>query len=436
MKGLIVINPDPAGRRKSDSTDAKEQDQQATLSASAGFARLKVEYPSGQFPGTLATMGANTMPSHAADVIIIGGGVIGCSIAFRLAQAHLSVLVIDRGEPGAEASAAAAGMLAPQGETVQPDAFFEFCYASKNLYPSFLAEIQELSRLNVAYRLDGTLLVALDEEESRDLDEIFRGQTRAGLELERLTPEAVHSQAPGLSPRIRSALFVPGDHWVDNEQLMQAVVEAGRRLGVRFLNRSAVTKLNVWNGRVESVEAGGESTGASLTLSGGQIIIAAGCWSSELAAPLGIPLRMEPCRGQMIEFDSPTDLLFMVRAGRHYLVPRSGRRILLGTTAEYVGFDNVVTGEGLRSILEGTARIAPLVKDLRFRRAWAGLRPDTADHLPILGYGELKNLIFATGHFRNGILLAPLTAQLISELLLTGSTSRPIDAYRPTRFAP
>jgi len=137
----------------------------------------------------------------------------------------------------------------------------------------------------------------------------------------------------------------------------------------------------------------------------------------------------------MIEFESPQDFPLVVRASTHYLVPRAQRRIVAGTTTEYVGFEKAVTGEGLRSILEGAMRITPLVKQLRFRRAWSGLRPDTADHLPILGYGELDNLLFATGHFRNGILLAPITAQLISELLLAGSTSRPIEVYRPTRFA-
>jgi glycine/D-amino acid oxidase-like deaminating enzyme len=137
----------------------------------------------------------------------------------------------------------------------------------------------------------------------------------------------------------------------------------------------------------------------------------------------------------MIEFECSTDLPVVIRLGHHYLVPRPPGRVLAGTTSEHVGYEKAVTGEGLRSILEGAARLSPLVKDFRLRRAWAGLRPDTADHLPVLGYGELENLIFATGHFRNGILLAPLTAQLISELLLTRSTSKPLEAYRPARLA-
>jgi glycine oxidase len=136
----------------------------------------------------------------------------------------------------------------------------------------------------------------------------------------------------------------------------------------------------------------------------------------------------------MMEFESPRELPHVVRAGVHYLVPRSARRILVGTTAEYAGFEKAVTAEGLQSILNGVLKFAPFLKNCTFRRAWAGLRPDTADHLPVLGYGKLQNLILATGHFRHGILLAPVTAQEISELVLTGSTSLSLEGYRPTRF--
>jgi len=374
-------------------------------------------------------------PSRIADVIVIGGGIIGCSIALRLAQARLRVLVLERAEPGSEASSAAAGMLAPQGEMIEHEAFFELCVASRDLYPSFVAELEELSGLGVGYRRDGTLLVAAEENHARELSAICQAQTRRGFNLQLLEPAEIHRQVPGLSPEIRSGLFVSGDHWVDNQQLMRALVESCGRLGVGFEAGRAVTKLNARSGRVESVEVSPGSMGAGSPHSAGSFILAAGCWSHELVAPLGMNLSLKPCRGQMTEFDAPAELPLVVRAGIHYLVPRAPQRIVVGTTAEYAGFEKAVTGEGLRSILEGAMRIAPLLRDCRFRRAWAGLRPDTMDHLPILGYGEVKNLIVATGHFRNGILLAPVTAQVISELLLTGSTSPPIEPYRPARFA-
>ncbi len=373
--------------------------------------------------------------SHTADVLIIGGGLIGCSIALRLAQVGQRVCVLDRGDPGAEASAAAAGMLAPHGETVEPDAFFELRVASRDLYPQFVAEVEELSGQSVGYRRDGTLLLSLDEEGEKELRHIHRTQQGAGFQLERLSPAAVSRRLTGISPEVRIGLFVPGDHWVDNERLTTAVIAACRKIGVTLCGGRPVTRLNVHSGRVESVEAGyGPTAEPGARFSAGQVIVAAGCWSRELVAPLGIMLPMEPCRGQMLEFDAPAELPFVLRSGIHYLVPRSPRRVLAGTTAEYVGYEKAVTGEGLRSILEGVIRLFRGAKDFRLRRAWAGLRPDTADHLPILGRGEIENLVYATGHFRNGILLAPITAQLVSEIVLGKSPSRPLDAYRPTRF--
>ena len=379
---------------------------------------------------------ADSMKSHNSDVLIIGGGLIGCSIALRLAQAGLRVSVLDRAAPGVEASAAAAGMLAPHGETIEPDTFFDLCIASRDLYPQFVAEIEELSGQSVGYRRDGTLLVSLDAEGEKELAHVHRAQQKAGHQLERLSTTEAARRLAGLSPEIRGGLFVPGDHWVDNQCLTAAVIAACRKLGVTLCPGRPVTKLNVRAARVESVEASyGATAEPGSRFSAGEVVLAAGCWSRDLLAPLGIVLPMEPCRGQMLEFDAPMDLPLVLRSGIHYLVPRSPQHVLVGTTAEYVGYEKAVTAQGLHSILEGARRLFPGIKDFRLRRTWAGLRPDTADHLPILGHGEIENLIFATGHFRNGILLAPITAQLISELALGNSLSHPIDAYRPSRFA-
>jgi glycine/D-amino acid oxidase-like deaminating enzyme len=239
---------------------------------------------------------------------------------------------------------------------------------------------------------------------------------------------------PGLSPEVRLALGVSEDHWVDNEKLTAAVIEAARRLGVTFHAHCAVNELKVREDRVEAIQAG-PAENASAVYSAGCFVLAAGCWSGDLAARIGMPLPLAPCRGQMMEFESPRAIPHVIRAGIHYLVPRTGRRLLLGTTAEYAGFEKTVTAGGMQSILEGAARFAPFLKECVFRRAWAGLRPDTSDHLPILGYSKLRNLALATGHFRHGILLAPLTAQLVSDLVLNRPTGVVPDAYRPGRFA-
>jgi glycine oxidase len=381
-------------------------------------------------------MASDSSSSRTADVIVIGGGLIGSSIALRLAQAKLRVLVFDRGEPGAEASSAAAGMIAAQGETAEPDAFFALCAASHALFPDFVAEIEELSGREVDFRREGSLLVALEEKQVAELEKLFWTQTRAGLPVERLTPAGVQHKIPGLSSKVRLALGISEDHWVDNEKLTRAVIEAAQRLGVRFYAHCAVEHLSVRENRVEAIRASsGHAAGEATLFSGECFVLAAGCWSGGLAAQVGLPLSMQPCRGQMMEFESPREIPYVVRAGAHYLVPRSARRVVVGTTVEYAGFEKTVTAEGLQSILNEAMRFAPFLKDCAFLRAWAGLRPDTADHLPVLGYGKLHNLILATGHFRHGILLAPITAQQISELVLTRSTSLSLVAYRPTRFA-
>lgn len=381
-------------------------------------------------------MASTEEPARSADVVVIGGGIIGCAIAFRLAQSRTRVIVIDRNEPGSEASSAAAGMLAPQGEMVEPSPLFEFCRKSRELYPRFVSEIEEISGQRVGYHPEGTLLVARDDEEAGELEKAFQAQSRLGLPLERLTAEETCRRAPGLSPQIRFGLFVPGDHWIDNEALIRALAEACSRLGTRFVTGSPVRKLNVRNGRVESVEVAAGAGQPPTEVSGGQFVLAAGCWSNQLVEPLRVSLPMQPCRGQIIELSCARDSPFTIRAGHHYLVPRPPGRVVLGTTGEYVGYEKAVTAEGLRSILEGVMRMVPVVKEYQFCRAWAGLRPDTADHLPILGYGTQENLAFATGHFRNGILLAPITAQLITELLLTGSTSESIAPFSSRRFTP
>ena len=367
--------------------------------------------------------------AHAADVLIIGGGIIGCSIGWRLAQAGMKVTVLDRSEPGAEASSAAAGLLAPLGEMLEPRAFSELCVASRSLYSRFAAEIEESSGHHVGYRSDGSLLVALNQEQEEELTKVHRAQIAQGFTLHPLTAAEVQDHGVELSPQVRSGLFVPGDHWVDNERLMHALVIACKRAGVRFEAGHAVHKFHTQGDRIASVTAGNHASFTAKTY-----VMAAGCWSGEVARELGIHIPIAPCCGQMMEFMTPRDIPFVVRAGIHYLVPRPERRVLIGTTAEYTGFEKAVTAKGLLSILEGATRLAPLVSELRFLRAWAGLRPDTADHLPILGYGEIENLVFATGHFRNGILLAPITAEIVAGLILKGSSTQPIEAYRPTRF--
>lgn len=368
--------------------------------------------------------------STTPDVLVIGGGLIGCSIALRLAQQKLRVTLVERGEPGAEASSAGAGMIAPQGETVEPDEFFALCAASRDLYPEFVREVEEASGERVYLRRDGTLAVAFGEG---DLDAVYTGQRNAGLPIERLTAAEARRRAPVLSPEISEALLLANDFWLDNERLIHALAQACRANGVEFQSHTQVKRLIVRSGRVEKIDT--ESEGAELSFSAGEFVLAAGAWSGELARSAGIPLPIQPCRGQMIEFEGAERFPVAVRAGHHYFVPRPNGRLIAGSTMEYVGYEKAVTGEGLCSILEAAIRMAPGVRQLRFRRCWAGLRPDTQDHRPVLGRGELANLTLATGHFRNGILLTPITAKLISELIVSGKPGAALAPYGPERFS-
>ena len=365
--------------------------------------------------------------SRHPDAVVIGGGLIGSSIALRLAQAGMQVTVFDRGPAGREASSAAAGMIAPQAEKMGSPKFADLCRLSHSIYPEFAAEMEAASGQKVNYRRDGTLLLALDDEQSGGLDEIERRAASGTVEC--LDSEALRRRVPGLAAHVRRALFLSGDHWVDNERLTQAVIKAAQSQGVNFRENTPVRHIQVRHDRVEGIETDHDRIGA------GEVILAAGCWSGTLAATAGIEIPMEPCRGQMLEFELDSALTMVVRAGHSYLVPREGNVVVVGTTAEYVGFDAVVTADGIAEVLRAAFCFAPFLRTGRFRRAWAGLRPDTADHLPVLGRCAVNGLTLATAHFRNGILLAPVTARLIADVVVNKSTPPLLESFGAERFA-
>ena len=245
------------------------------------------------------------------------------------------------------------------GEMVEPAVFSALCVASLGLYPHFAAEIEESSGHGIGYRSDGSLLVALDEKLEEELAEVYQRQTSQGFLLQPLTATEVHAHSAGLSPQIRSGLFVPGDHWVDNERLMRALVITCQRAGVHLEAGHAVRKIHIQGGHITRVIAGNYSSFTAKTY-----VLAAGSWSGEIATGLGLHVPITPCGGQLMEFEAPRELPFVVRAGIHYLVPRSERRSLVGTTAEYTGFEKAVTAKGLHSILEGFRDCASLLRTL------------------------------------------------------------------------
>ncbi|HKP87159.1 MAG TPA: FAD-dependent oxidoreductase, partial [Blastocatellia bacterium] len=278
----------------------------------------------------------------AQDVIIIGGGVIGCSIALRLAEAGLSVTIIERGSAGCEASRAAAGMLCPQSETRGPSPFLELGLRSRSIYRGFTDHLTELSGIDVEYRDEGVLFVQLAGEDDDQVAHWFNWQTEAGLELERVAESTLHMNEPAVTKQATGAVFIPGDHQVENRRLMDALSAAVRLVGVEVIEGAEVNRLIVNRDRVEGVISGVERLGA------GAVVAAAGCWSGGLLAPLGLNIKIVPARGQMIALkggDSPFSRV--LHSARCYLVPRRDGRILVGSTVEYAGFEKGITAGGI-----------------------------------------------------------------------------------------
>jgi glycine oxidase len=373
------------------------------------------------------------MGSATPDVCVVGGGVMGSGIALRLAQAGLRVTVLERSIPGAEASSAAAGILAPQKEAAGPGPLLDLCLRSRALYPKFAQELLELSGVDVGYVPCGLLSAAFDEAGVHRLEATRAWQTALGLRAELLTAQEARGLEPGLSANAVGALHLPDDHQVDNQRLVRALTMATARAGVLFRTGN-VRGLEVRDGRVVGVDLDGDR------LAAGAVVVAAGSWSGLVHGTGLSPRVVRPVRGQMVELQARlppfSRILFSTRG---YLVPRPDGRVVAGSTMEQVGFEKEVTASGLHAILGMALELCPDLAPVPVARSWAGLRPDTEDHLPLLGPGPLPGLFLATGHFRNGILLAPVTARLLSEVVRGQKPSvdlRPFRCDRPQVVAP
>lgn len=358
-------------------------------------------------------MDSKSESSRAPDpeILIVGGGVIGCAIARELAGRGRRVRLLERARPGAEASSAAAGILSPQSDGRVPGPLFDLALESRSLYADWVAEIEVETGLSVGYRRTGLLRCARDEEDARALD-VFLWQRDRGLAVEVWEADRLARRLGGrLAPSIRRGLFFPDEAVVDPARLVEALARSARLRGVEIREGVAVRGLRIENGRCLGVETGAES------LRAGTVIVAAGAWSS-LDGRLPFQMPVEPVRGQMIELEmgpaSPDTVLLTDAA---YLVPRENGRVFVGATVEHEGFRKEVTAGGLQALLASASDFFPSVRSARFLRAWAGLRPGTPDGLPVLGACEVERLLFATGHFRSGILLAPVTARRIADLI-------------------
>ncbi|HKC64627.1 MAG TPA: glycine oxidase ThiO [Pyrinomonadaceae bacterium] len=369
----------------------------------------------------------------AADVVVVGGGVIGLAIARALAMRGAgSVFLIERASLGAEASRAAAGMLAPQAEADGADAFFELACASRDLYPSFADALREETGTDIELERTGTLYLAFTDEDEREIEHRFAWQRRTGLSVERLSAREARELEPCISTHVRGALRFPQDVQVENRRLIAALSASVESRGVRLLMGINVESLVIERGRVAGVETSRGRVRAPV------VVVATGAWTSFLtstdkAAPL---IRIEPVRGQMLCFETnPRVARHVIYSPRGYIVPRLDGRLLAGSTSERAGFERRVTARGIQAITSHAIEIAPGLSDLPLVDSWAGLRPRAQDDWPVLGAcSETKGLFFATGHYRNGILLAPLTGELIADEITTNITPPQLQAFSPDRF--
>lgn len=375
--------------------------------------------------------------SETADVVIIGGGVIGLTIARALSLRGVgNVLLIERARPGAEASSAAAGMLAPQAEADAADGFFDFCRQSRDMYPTFAAALREETGIDSELDRTGTLYLAFTEHDQREIEKRWDWQVRAGLAVHKLNAIEARSLEPTISENVRAALKFPDDIQVENRRLLSALVGANEKLGVRMMTGTTVESVRVNRGRLEGAETSLGFVGT------GTVVVSGGAWSSfiKILDPSAPSPRIEPVKGQMVCLDSanisPRFPRHVVYSPRGYLVPRRDGRILAGSTTEEAGFDREVTAYGVHSILANALEISPLISNLPLTGAWAGLRPRARDSLPVMGsYAEVKGLFFATGHYRNGVLLAPITGELIADAIVDNVVSPDLVAFGPARFA-
>jgi glycine oxidase len=368
------------------------------------------------------------------DAIVVGGGVIGLSVARSLALRGMKrISLIERAANlGAEASHAAAGMLAPQAEADRADAFFELACKARASYDTFARSLHEETGIDIELEKTGTLYLAFTDKDQEEIEHRYVWQTRAGLAIERLTGEEARRLEPGVSPRVRAALRFPLDVQVENRRLIEALAAAVEKQGVRLYKGTRVKKLLVERGRVRGVEASQGKIEAPV------VVIACGAWTSFITAEgkAAPPPGIEPVRGQMLCFETKRGLArHVIYSPRGYIVPRLDGRLLAGTTTELAGFDKSVTIEGMRRITQHALEIAPAIEGLPLVDSWAGLRPRSMDDWPVMGAcAETSGLFYATGHYRNGILLAPLTGEMLARQILTGTASPLLDAFSPARF--
>ena len=364
------------------------------------------------------------------DVIVIGAGAIGSSIAYQLAKDGVKVMVFDRGLVGGEATQASAGMIMVQHHRATPEAYVSLAAESARLFSAVAAELRERTGTDIGYRPAGRLLIAFDEADEQGLRLARRAELDAGMIVPWLDARAALDIEPALNPEIRAAIFYAGDHQVEALGLAQALMRAAVDLGAVLREGAAIDGILTKGERVVGVALGEERVFAD------EVVIANGAWAGAWSRLLQTPIPIRPIRGQMVALRTAgTGLRAVVNAGDGYLMTKASGLTYAGTTLEDVGFDGRPTASGIAGVLALVPRLAPRLGDATFSHAWAGLRPGSSDGLPLLGrLPGWRGVILAGGHFRNGILLAPITGELVGDIVARRRPRLSIDAFDPGRF--
>lgn len=371
------------------------------------------------------------------DVAIIGSGIIGSSIAFELAAEKLEVVLLDREEPGRGASWAAAGMLSAAPDSAEARPLVPLAKESLERYPQFINRIEDATEPFMHFSSEGTLQIFAGPNAEVDRDKMVADFKTLGIRIEPVTLETARKMETAISPSANAVAWLPQESTVDPRSLMEAILAALRHRGVEIRAGCSATSITRQGSTCTGLTAHGESINAKI------VVVAAGCHSANLAGENMVengwhsryaPTR--PIRGQMLALQSPElDLRRVLRSERGYLVPRHEGRIVAGSTVEDVGFDKRLTAGGIREILNAAIELAPSLAQAQVMETWAGLRPGTPDNLPIIGPTDIDGLVIATGHYRNGILLAPITAKLVRDWVVDHKMPATAEIFSPLRFA-
>jgi glycine oxidase len=378
----------------------------------------------------VSSLSREARAARGTRVVIVGGGVMGCAAAYELASRGVPATVLERSVPGAEASSAAAGILGAQVEAHAPGPLTELGLLSRKLYPRLIQQLERSSGIAVGYRRAGVLKVGYGARVVERLEREVAWQARARLPVQRLSGRGLRAREPALSTKLAGGIWFEEDAMLDPRALLSALRVAAERGGAKFRSGSFVKRIALEQGRATGVELDDGTL-----VKGSHVVLAAGSWTSLVAPSQRMP-RIVPARGQIVELRTSVPVLSSVVFGPDcYLVPRADGRLLVGSTLEFVGFKREVTAGAVAKLLSAAIRLVPALAEAELASSWASFRPYTPDQLPLLGPSASSGgAILMSGHYRNGILLAPISARIVAACVLGRKPPLSLEPFSPDRL--